>query len=153
MQNKIFSTSTSKLESKSPISVSFTEDKPFRKDIKIKGAQDFFYLNMNEAYNNGWLLGLKNKGLISELNPVGDNFVPQNNHHKLDGYLNTWYVNVKDICSSNSSSCKLMPNGRYDIEMVAYFKPQIYYYFGVILSFIIILIYINIIIFRKKLSN
>lgn len=49
-------------------------------------------------------------------------------HFYANGYSNLFVVNPKDICKTNPSSCKINPDGTFDVRLVIFFTPQNYFY-------------------------
>lgn len=61
-------------------------------------------------------------------------------HFYANGYSNLFVVNPKDICETNLSSCKINPDGTYDVRLVIFFTPQKYFYFIIVISLIALLV-------------
>lgn len=48
--------------------------------------------------------------------------------------MNAWYVDPTQICTRSELSCTHNPDGSYDIRLVMEFKPQRWFYIGVLAS-------------------
>ena len=81
--------------------------------------------------------------------------ISDDDHLKLNGFLNAWYVNVEELCGvehtpsltglplsrgelsglrPSLSGCVRNGDGSYDIEMVIEFFPQRWFYLGLLIS-------------------
>ena len=133
-----------------PKSITFDLTSPTKKQVHIKGATTPFYLAMSEAYHPQWRLELNNArvhGLGAWLPTARPDAVAEANHFKLDDFLNGWYVDPAALCSgqvggaAGSSSggglvsgCTKAADGSYNLELVAEFTPQRWFYVGGIIS-------------------
>jgi hypothetical protein len=96
---------------------------------------------MSEAYHDKWQLEMNNKkvqGLGAWLPGTTADAVPAEDHFKLDDFLNGWYVDVPALCKMQHL-CHLNADGSYDLEMVAEFTPQRWFYFGGVISVVTLL--------------
>ncbi|MFA7171676.1 MAG: hypothetical protein WC180_06820, partial [Candidatus Paceibacterota bacterium] len=59
--------------------------------------------------------------------------ISDDNHLKLNSFLNAWYVDIDELCK-NDNQCTKKPDGTYDIEMIIEFTPQRWFYIGLIVS-------------------
>lgn len=121
-----------------PKETNFDLINPTKKLIHIKGATTPFFLAMSESYHAQWELQMNNERIQGILNSwwpfaqrqkVNDEY-----HYKLANFLNAWYVDPQALCENNNSACKINEDGSYDIEMVAEFWPQRWFYLGLLIS-------------------
>jgi hypothetical protein len=124
-----------------PAKVDFTLVNPTKKLVHIHKATTPFYLAMSEAYHDKWQLEMNNKkvqGFGSWLPGTTADAVPTEDHFKLDDFLNGWYVDVPALCKTQHL-CHVNADGSYDLEMVAEFTPQRWFYFGGVISVVTLL--------------
>ena len=138
---------------------------PTKKLVKVTGATTPFYLAMSESYHDKWRLELDNArprnawhfseifspkisgarvhGFLASWWPFTRvDAVADEHHFKLNSFLNGWYVDPVELCSTvasdklqvESMGCKQNPDGSYDIAMVIEFSPQRWFYLGLIIS-------------------
>jgi hypothetical protein len=117
--------------------VTYDPNSPTSARISIKNAQTAFYLSSNEAYDQKWQLEMNNKkihGLGSWLPVTRPDAIAADYHFKLDNFENGWYVDPAALCKGEQQACKKNADGSYDIELVAEFTPQRWFYLGGIIS-------------------
>jgi len=121
-----------------PKETNFDLINPTKKLIHIKGATTPFFLAMSESYHVQWELQMNNERIQGILNSwwpfakrqkVNDEY-----HYKLANFLNAWYVDVPELCKNSNKACTKNEDGSYDIEMVAEFWPQRWFYLGLLIS-------------------
>jgi hypothetical protein len=121
-----------------PKDITFTLSSPTKKLIHITGATTPFYLAMSEAYHPDWRLELANsrvEGFLTSWVPwVHPDAVSNTDHFDLDDFLNGWYVDPKALCKSNPTGCTINKDGSYNLEMIAEFAPQRWFYVGLVIS-------------------
>ena len=61
------------------------------------------------------------------------NAVAAKNHFKLNGFENGWYVDIDTLCKEQNL-CTTNVDGSYDLELIAEFTPQRWFYVGLIIS-------------------
>ncbi|MBU4216805.1 hypothetical protein L6270_03185 [Candidatus Parcubacteria bacterium] len=125
-----------------PKSIGYESVNQVKKLIYIKSATQPFFITMNEGYHAQWQMEANDKnvhGFWGQWSPfVRPNKVENKYHYKLDGFLNTWYVDVPNFCRDNSA-CVKNNNGSYDINIVVEFWPQRWFYFGLLISSLVVL--------------
>jgi len=138
LTNRFYLISEPKQKITEPKAVEFELINPTKKIIHIKGATTPFFLAMSESYHEQWELQMNNEKIQGILNgwwpfakreKVSDEY-----HYKLENFLNAWYVDTIELCKNNNSACKINEDGSYDIEMVAEFWPQRWFYLGLLIS-------------------
>lgn len=90
---------------------------------------DFISKNFQDTIQNDNL----SKGHIWETwfrKPIENNA----NHLTVNGYANSWIIDVNKLCSENPDSCTKKADGTYDFEIVVEFWPQRLFYLGSIIS-------------------
>jgi hypothetical protein len=119
-----------------PKSVDFTLVNPTWKRVHVKGASGPFYLAMSEAYHDKWQLELNNgrvHGLGAWVPWVRPDKVAGDAHFKLNDFENGWYVDPVALCKLQHG-CVRNADGSFDLELVAEFTPQRWFYFGGLIS-------------------
>lgn len=101
--------------------VSSDELAPHLYRVKAASAKKGFFINFMEPYHDGWELY------------IGDNNKSVLPHMTANMYTNGWYVDVDKMCRE-LNLCKQNADGTYDIEMIAEFIPQRWFYVGLIIS-------------------
>jgi len=121
-----------------PEHIDFTLVNPTKKLVHVTGASTPFYLAMSESYHPQWRLELNNSrvsgGWHGWLPWVKPNAVAASDHFSLDDFLNGWYVDPAGLCRGHASGCNLNPDGSYNLQLVAEFAPQRWFYVGLIIS-------------------
>ncbi len=132
--------------------IKFQKINPTKYKIHVSNSDQSFNLIFNESFHKGWKLYLATKnpdsastevvrnyfGKITELVPSNNLLDPrpletlrmkqlvEDSHRIVNGYANSWRISPEDV------------GGLEDYELVIEFKPQITFYYGVILSFVTI---------------
>lgn len=72
--------------------------------------------------------------------------VIEKNHLMVNGYANSWILDIDDICgkypSEDPRSCKKSGDGTYDFELVIEYRLQKLFYFGMAISAAVLLVII-----------
>jgi hypothetical protein len=135
--NKYYLVAEAPRKLQKPKDLSYQALSPTKKLVHIKGASTPFYLAMSEAYQPQWRLEINNQRVVGPVNNwvpwVSPNAVVANDHFKLDDFLNGWYVDVDEFCHKQHL-CRQNADGSYDMELVAEFAPQRWFYIGGIIS-------------------
>ncbi len=130
-----------------PDNIKYTNIDPTKKYIELRSAKEPFYLAMKDSFHPKWQLSLfdDNKGLANSMAFSTDGIVESKNHFQLNNTINGWYVDPAELCKENNAGCKKNSDGSYDIELMAEFTPQRWFYLGAVISgvtFIVCLIYL-----------
>ncbi len=115
-----------------PANVAATNVRPTKKIITVRGATTSFYLSLSESYNPLWRLefaNAKTRGWRALLPPLGADAIPKNQHIKLNDFENDWYINLDQLCRVQHL-CQANPDGSYDLQLMAEFTPQRWFYVG-----------------------
>ncbi len=59
--------------------------------------------------------------------------IADDHHFELNGFLNGWYIDINEHCTTKSL-CTKNADGSYDIELVLKFFPQRWFYLGLLIS-------------------
>ncbi|MDO8492286.1 MAG: hypothetical protein Q7S34_01435 [bacterium] len=120
-----------------PQSVSFDLVNPTKKLVHIRGATTPFYLAMSESFHSQWQAQFSNekvKGFLHSWVPwVKPDMISEENHFKLNGFLNGWYFDTQKYCEMENL-CTKNPDGSYNVELVLEFFPQRWFYIGLLIS-------------------
>jgi hypothetical protein len=125
--------------------VDFQAQNPSEYAIQIRNIHGPVYLNFSDAFHSSWKI---RAGEFRWYKALGeeDYFLSDKNHFTNDAKLNSFYLDPKEICGTSSSSsesslvpksenpCRVNENGGYDINLTLYFKPQSWFYLGLIIS-------------------
>lgn len=115
---------------------------PTKRKVTLKNIGEPVFLGLEESYSQYWSLFLDNSkvnGIIDSWWPfVDSDKISKNNHYKLNGLVNAWYINPIDLCNSNEG-CKINSDGSYDINIIIEFYPQRFVYLGFLITFITLL--------------
>jgi hypothetical protein len=100
--------------------------------IRLQNVKIPLHINFAQSYDSEWKL---HTGDFSWLEALIDKnyFLSDNNHSENDANLNSFLIDPEEVCQANSN-CQKNPDGSYNIDMTLYFKPQSYFYLGLIVS-------------------
>jgi hypothetical protein len=115
--------------------IDFGAKSPTKYLISAKNVSSPFYLNFSEKFHPEWKLRAGKFSWLSVL-IKDDYFLLDQNHIENDAKLNSFYLDPKEICEKdgNSSSCQKNADGSYNINLTLYFRPQSWFYLGLIIS-------------------
>ncbi len=119
-----------------PKSVEHHTASPVKHSISVKSAEKPFYLAMNQNYFSKWRLEINNgkvQGINSWVPWAKPDAIADSDHFKLNDFANGWYIDVDKLCKQQNL-CHANPDGTYDLELVAEFTPQRWFYVGLIIS-------------------
>ncbi len=104
--------------------VEFRLINPTKYSVEIKNLSSKYYLNFAETYNKDWKLKL------NKAEDVSNDF-----HITNDLLINIWTIDPQYIKDNyHKEYYKENPDVSIDVEMVLYFKPQSYFYLGLLIS-------------------
>ena len=111
--------------------VDFEQKNPSEYKVHLKNVSEPFYLNFSESYHPDWGVKIGNFNWFSAI--LGKNyFLKGENHMKNNAGLNSFYIDLSSI--SNNNNCTKNEDGSYNFDLTLYFKPQSYFYLGLIIS-------------------
>lgn len=161
----------------SPVKLSFQKFSPVKYDINIYNLHNETNITFHQSYNSQWKLYARyNDGIacspikyyeitktmeckymkeifdISDLTYILEDPIFDNSHIIIDGYANSWTID-RDYIVKNYPKGSYIYNkdGSIDFKMTIYFRPQSYFYIGIILIFVSGCVSISILIYKKKL--
>lgn len=67
------------------------------------------------------------------------NSLKEESHLVANGFANSWWIDVEEICK-NSTVCIKNEDGTYDFEMVIEYLPQQYFYIGLFISSVTLIV-------------
>lgn len=140
VQDQYYYVSSPHSDLKKPAALHVNQVNPTDKIIRITGATTPFYVTTSEAYDTGWHLILHNKGITESISSI--------NHYDLNGFMNGWYVNTKQLCSVKGA-CTVNKNGGYNFELIASFAPEHYFDIGLIVSTAVLLVAVGLLFVRQ----
>lgn len=109
--NRLFFKEVSNKTIQSPPNIKYEKISPVKYKVSVDGAKEGYYLVLQERYNPGWIISSDNLAI----SPV---------HFTANGYMNAWYI----------------PAGAFHQELTIYYKPQRYYEFGLLVSFVVLVL-------------
>lgn len=96
--------------------------------LECKTSLDYQWNNVTECNNNKFFEG-------DEFSLLFRKYIPENFHKVVDKYANGWIIDPDYIKNNfEKSDYKENPDGSIDVNLVLYFKPQSYFYLGIIIS-------------------
>jgi len=102
--------------------------------ISLKNIKTDTYLNFSEKYDQNWGVHIGSFNWLKVL--IDKNYLLDNKYHfKNDAGLNSFLIDpdyIKD--NFDKSDYKQNPDGSIDVELTLYFKPQSYFYLGLLVS-------------------
>ncbi|RZK77467.1 MAG: hypothetical protein EOO85_08765 [Pedobacter sp.] len=143
-------------EGKDSPNIIYTSHSPTMKKVKISNVNYGFYLNMSEEFNSGWKLVPKkvsDKPLTSLTPYFTKNDLLNKNHVPAAGFLNSWYLDPRELCEKKSIDCSRNADGSYDIELALELVPQRYFNIGLIISVTFLVICLGYIAYCYRGSN
>ncbi|NJD52500.1 MAG: hypothetical protein FIB07_06475 [Candidatus Methanoperedens sp.] len=141
--------------------LSFKKFSPVKYDVYIYNLTNKTNIEFHQSYNSQWKLYLKSnpgnslcKPLeyyknsntteceqttqlfeISDLSYILQNSVSDGTHKMVNEYANAWTIDPEYIITNYPKEYyKKYPDGSIDIELTLYFKPQSYFYMGLMVS-------------------
>ncbi|MDO8609843.1 MAG: hypothetical protein Q7R95_04800 [bacterium] len=111
--------------------IAFQFKNPTEYTISLNSFSQPFYLNFSEAFHSNWKLRV---GEFKWFQIFTDKnyFIADKYHFKNDAQLNSYYIDLVSICKIYA--CKKNSDGTFNINLTLYFRPQSYFYLGVIIS-------------------
>jgi len=107
---------------------------PTEYKIKLTNIATSTYLNFSEAYHFDWSLRVGNFNWFNVLTDK-NYFFDGKYHFENDAHLNSFLIDPNYIKQNfDKSYYKENPDGSIDVELTLYFKPQSYFYLGIIIS-------------------
>ncbi len=112
------------------LNINFEIKNPSKYLLKIGNLSETTYLHFMESYNPGWqIIFLKSYA------PFYNNDILDETHYKNDMLFNSWTIDPQYIKDNYSEKYYTEnPDGSINVEMVLYFKPQSYFYLGLLIS-------------------
>lgn len=129
---------------------------PAEYSVRLRNISEPTYINFAEKYHPGWKV---RAGEFHRLDALvkKDYFFPDNSHIENDTKLNSFLIDPEYIRQHlPKDSYTINADGSMDIDLTLYFKPQAYYFVGLLVSIssfivsIIFLVYSPMIENRKK---
>lgn len=117
-----------------PKKIESTISNTAKRSIRVEGASKNFFLVMSDGYDKKWQL-LHDTSLNGPGALLSGRKYASTDHFAVNGFLNGWYVDVEQICGTNSDNvCRRNQDGTYNLSLVAEFAPQRWFYVGVVMS-------------------
>jgi len=114
--------------------VEFTQITPAEYRVKVKSLDNLEYLNFVESYDANWKMRIGDFDWHKVLYDK-NYFIDDSKHNKSEIGFNSFELSKEYIKANfDKSYYKENPDGSIDIELTLYFKPQSYFYLGIIIS-------------------
>jgi len=112
---------------------------PTNYKIFLKNIKEKIYVNFSEKYHFDWNLKIGKFNWFNVL--ISKNYFLENRYHsKNDAGLNSFLIDPEYIKQNFDKSCYTEnPNGSINMEITLYFKPQSYFYLGLVISIVALL--------------
>jgi len=123
------------------ITVEYKKVSPTKYILNVYNATGTFPLVFSESFHTEWKMYVRNNNL-EDGSFYETWFRPQlvdRIHFVANGYANSWILNTKDLCRQ-PHLCTLNNDGTYNLSLVLEFKPQQYFYLGLLISGISIIV-------------
>lgn len=111
--------------------IDYTFINPTEYKVKLRNVTTPLFINFSESFHKDWKMRAGDFTWFKVLTEK-NYFIPDNNHFKNDAQLNSFSIDPASICKSYE--CIKNPDGTYDIDLTLYFRPQSYFYLGLIIS-------------------
>ena len=113
--------------------VEFVQKNPTEYEISLKNIKSSTYLNFSESFHPDWKLRAGNFSWLGAI--MSKNyFLPDVFHIKNDANLNSFKVDPRFIKENYPGSYRQNPDGSINVDLTLYFKPQSWFYLGLIIS-------------------
>lgn len=114
--------------------VNFIQKNPTQYDIILKNIKYTTFVNFSESFHPDWKLRAGDFGWLSAI--INKNyFFPDDFHLKNDANLNSFRIDPKFIKENYPGGAyKENPDGSIDVNLTLYFRPQSWFYLGLIIS-------------------
>jgi len=111
----------------------FIQKNPTEYKVNLNNLNQSLYINFSESFHPDWKLRAGNFNWFDVLTQK-NYFLLDENHYKNDANLNSFKIDPEFIKQNYPNSYKQNPDGSIDVELTMYFKPQSYFYLGLIIS-------------------
>lgn len=113
--------------------VEFEQKNPTQYKISLKNLSLPVYLNFSESFHPDWKL---RAGDFNWLRAIMEKnyFLPDDFHAKNNANLNSFKIDPEFIKQNYPGSYTENPDGSINLDLTLYFKPQSYFYLGLIIS-------------------
>ncbi|HRY28273.1 MAG TPA: hypothetical protein P5323_03990 [Candidatus Moranbacteria bacterium] len=113
--------------------VDFVQKNPTEYKISLKNLSKKTYLNFSESFHPDWKLRAGEFGWFSVLIHK-DYFLPDEFHIKNNANLSTFKIDPEFIKKNYPNSYTENPDGSINVNLTLFFKPQSYFYLGLLIS-------------------
>ncbi len=115
-------------------SIKYNQIKPTQYTISVENLKENRYINFTDTYNLGWKLRVGAFNWLTSLK-TPNYFLPDEFHSESKIGLNEFTIDPEYIKANfDKSMYKENLDGSIDVELTLYFRPQSYFYLGIIIS-------------------
>lgn len=116
-------------------SYKYNKDSGTKYRISLKNINNKIEVILDEPYSIKWKMYINKNNFLGDLPYLYEKDIYGNTHIRTDIYKNGWVVDPGYIIKNfDKSLYKQNPDGSVDIELTLYFRPQSYFYLGLIVS-------------------
>ena len=141
LSNAFVAVSHNDVDYQNPAKIQFYNPRAAQKGVSVIGAAKKFILNLSESYNDQWKLYLAPVSQPEhrfvqggELKYLTAKPLFDDTHMKLNGFANGWVVDPDYVKKHFPNKYwKENPDGTIDFNLVMYYRPQSYFYLGLII--------------------
>ncbi|MEK7570693.1 MAG: hypothetical protein AAB553_00325 [Patescibacteria group bacterium] len=116
----------------------FIMESPIRYKISLKNIKEEQTIIFNQSYNPNWVLYPAKSDELKLL------FTPElftSTHDVANGYANSWHVSAESVKASlDKKDYTINADGSVDLDLILYFKTQVYFYLGIMVTSIYLII-------------
>ena len=135
---------------KDPISFDYTKITDYAYKVTFNSVSDSFLFNFLESYHSGWKLyyfGSSYKWYsVFYTKPI------DLNHYMANDYSNAWWFDLSKVCSQKTF-CNKNADGTYNVTLLIYFEPQIWFYIGSIISLLVLIVVLLLFFIKKNIDH
>lgn len=113
--------------------VEFEQKNPTQYKISLKNVSLPVYLNFSESFHPDWKLRAGDFNWLRVIMKK-NYFLPDDFHAKNNANLNSFKIDPEFIKQNHPGSYTENPDGSINLDLTLYFKPQSYFYLGLIIS-------------------
>jgi len=125
----------------------FVKINPTKYQLKISKANGLFPLVFSETYDKGWKIYQSKTILGSWFSQP----IFEKDHIIINGYANAWLIDPNKLCQD--SKCKKNADGFYDINLIVEFLPQRFFYIGLFISSLTLIVCLLYLIYNKTVRR
>lgn len=133
--------------------IAFQFKNPTTYSIDLKNISEPTYVNFSEKYHPDWKIRAGEFQWFDALTQK-NYFFPDNIHSENDAQLNSFLIDPIYIKQNFSEDTYMVnPDGSVNLELTLYFKPQAYYFVGLLVSTAVFIVSIIFLLYSRIIRN